>query len=141
MVFERVYTMCDWYDGPRHGIAVFEGRPHVYDAEQTHGETAYVLRPIDDATLALALEDWAIWLRWEDAFHQGEAPEGSHPALFLASRAEDRARHDELARSLEAALAALPPDGVRASAEWRPAPGHETAERGRFLEVEWTRLP
>jgi hypothetical protein len=136
MAFERVYTMCDWYDGPRHGIASFEGRPHVYDAEQSHGDTAYVVRPIDDATLALAVEDWAIWLRWEDALHAGDAPEGSHGAL-----PEERARHEELGALLEAALAALPPGGIRASADWRPMEGHETAERGRFLEVEWTRLP
>src|SRR4051794_13023977 len=113
MPYERVFTMCDYYDGPRHGVALFEGVPHMYDAERDHGDTAYVLRPIDEATLAIAVEAWAIWLRWEDAFHAGTAPEGSHPSL-----PEDRARHDELRVRYDAALAALPATGVRAIATW-----------------------
>lgn len=28
--FERVYTMTDYYDGPRGGIADFERAPHLY---------------------------------------------------------------------------------------------------------------
>jgi hypothetical protein len=31
--FEKVYTMTDYYDGPRRGIADFDGRPHFYDSE------------------------------------------------------------------------------------------------------------
>jgi hypothetical protein len=31
--YERVHTMTDYYDGPRKGLANFEGMPHLYEAE------------------------------------------------------------------------------------------------------------
>ena len=39
--FERVFTMTDFYDGPRCGIANFDGRPHVYDALFNDREESY----------------------------------------------------------------------------------------------------
>jgi hypothetical protein len=30
--FEKVYTVTDFYDGPRGGIANFRGHPHVYES-------------------------------------------------------------------------------------------------------------
>jgi hypothetical protein len=137
VTFEPVFTMTDYYDGPRGGIASFRGAPHVYASTWDDARDAWAdvfeLRAIDDETLRLALEDWEIWLRWEDAFYAGAADLATHPALPAV-----RARHDELAPILAARLAALPGPIVRACAVFRPAPGHETARRGRALEVEWT---
>jgi hypothetical protein len=66
--FERVYTMTDYYDGPRRGIADFDGRPHTYDAVFDYAQDDYAepydLRPVDAETLQLALEAWQIWQRW-----------------------------------------------------------------------------
>jgi hypothetical protein len=54
---ERVYTMTDYYDGPRGGVADYCGRPHVYRtlwADIDHDcPDVFELAPIDDATLAL----------------------------------------------------------------------------------------
>lgn len=134
--FETVYTVTDYYDGPRRGIADFGGRPHLYDsrfdgARDEYGD-AYELRGVDDETFRLALEDWAIWLRWEDAFQAGQTPQDTHPALPA-----DRERHLEIEAILSQRLAALSGPVVRATAEFRPRPGRPTGGRGRWLEVRW----
>ena len=41
----------------------------------------FLLQPIDGQAFSLALEDWAIWRRWETAFHEGKTPHETHPAL------------------------------------------------------------
>src|SRR5215470_18908524 len=73
---DRVLTINEYYDGPRLGIAELNGVPHIYEAEFDHrteeyGDT-YFLSPIDAELLALVLEDWAIWRRWNAAFKRGE---------------------------------------------------------------------
>jgi hypothetical protein len=49
--------------------------PHIYEAEFDYssdefGDT-YFASPVDENLLALAMEDWEIWLRWNSAFKQG----------------------------------------------------------------------
>jgi hypothetical protein len=133
--FEPVYTMTDYYDGPRGGIASFKGKPHLYQslfADDKDGSDVFELRPVDEETLRLAMEDWNIWLRWEDAFHAGGTTIATHPALAV-----DRYRHDEIAPVLAARLASLPGPSIRARGFFRPKPGHENARRGRWLEARW----
>jgi hypothetical protein len=135
--FERVYTMTDYYDGPRGGIASFNGKPHAYaslfdTSEEDYSDT-FELRPVDDETLRLALEDWEIWIRWQDAYRAGLVSIESHPALPT-----DRERHDEITPILVARLEALSGPVVRARAIFRPTPGHADAEGGRWLEAQWT---
>ena len=83
MVWDRVYTVNEYYDGPRLGIADVDGVPHIYQAEFDHssddyGDTFFV-SPVDESLLVLVLEDWEIWLRWHSAFKRGEASVESHP--------------------------------------------------------------
>lgn len=136
MAFERVYTMTDYWDGPRRGIADFQGQPHLYESKflDEDYDDVFDLCPVDHETLALALEDWAIWLRWESAFHEGRTTTATHPAL-----PDDRARHDELAPLLAARLAMLVEPVARARARFRMEPSLDRVTRGEFLEVEWTR--
>ncbi len=93
--WERVYTVNDFYDGPRLGVANLHGKPHIYEAEFSDELDDYTgsfwLREIDQNLLTLGLEDWAIWLRWEKAYKQGSVSIEGHPAL-----PDDRARHDEI---------------------------------------------
>ena len=136
--FETVHTMTDYYDGPRRGIADFDGQPCAYESlfeDMRDGqEDVYVLQAVDEETLKLAIEDWQIWLRWEDAFYAGKVTTQTHPAL-----PEDRARHDAIAAVLPGRLAGLSGPVTRAHAAFRPRPGHPDPDRGRLrtLEVQW----
>ena len=116
--FETVHTMTDYYDGPRGGVADFHGTPHIYESQFSDSLNNYTdsfhLSPIPDSTFQLALEDWAIWLRWDAAFKRGETPHETHPALAI-----DRERHDELQRLLNGKLAIDPSNLVLATAEFR----------------------
>ena len=109
--WETVYTVTDFYDGPRLGIANYHGQPHLYESrwdnskDRWEGEQGeendldhYWLSPVTPEIFALALEDWAIWQRWEATFHAGKAY-ATHPAL-----PEERARHEQLQSLLGQAL-------------------------------------
>ena len=54
---------------------------------------------MDEDTWRLALEDWAIWERWEVAFHAKQTGLDTHPAL-----PEDGPQHEVLAPLLKARL-------------------------------------
>lgn len=80
----------------------------------------FELTPITQEALALALEDCAIWLRWEAAFQAGKIDARTHPAL-----PEDRVRHATVKDALARALASSAAPRVVARAEFRvaaPAP-------------------
>jgi len=98
--YELVFTMSDYYDGPRGGLANYLGKPHQYkslwgdfdkDMNRSDNPDIFELRPVPDETLALELEDWNIWLRWQATHKAGNAAVDTHPAL-----PEDRARHEHL---------------------------------------------
>lgn len=131
--FECVYTMTEWYDGPRRGIADFEGKPHLYEADSDDGSEEYIptfrLTPVSTEVLALALEDWAIWERWELAFSEGRTSRDTHPAL-----PEERERHEQLTATIQRALVSNPSHAIRAHAEFRGR-----ARLGLALEVRWER--
>jgi hypothetical protein len=92
---EVVYTIADWYDGAREGVADFQGKPHYYKCLQTHdyeGTPApYTLTPIDNEIFRLELENWNIWLRYQTAFKAGKITRETHPTL-----PEDQARYEEI---------------------------------------------
>src|SRR5262249_30325968 len=97
---ESVFTVIDYWDGPRSGIANFNRAPHLYrsifsDADDNWTD-AFELYPVDGETLRLALEAWDIWLRWDNAIREGRTAVETHPAL-----PEDRQRHAELKAELD----------------------------------------
>lgn len=139
VAFERVFTVWDYYDGPRSGIAIFSGQPHHYDCEwneskQDYGDT-FVLTPVDHETLAVAMEQWSIWREWEDAFHRGEVPQSTHPGLPGA-----HARYAELGAILKARIPKQSARQRRAHGTFRAMPVQEESPPGVIheLEVEWT---
>jgi len=92
---ERVYTIFNYYDGPREGIADFRGKPHVYKCQFSEADDnwtdIYWLMELDPALFALAREEYEIFLKWRAEFDRGNAKLDSGPALPL-----DRARFAEL---------------------------------------------
>jgi hypothetical protein len=138
-MFEPVYTVTDYYDGPRAGIADCGGAPHDYrsewDEREEDFEETYTLTPIDAETFVLALEAWSIWLGWEDSYHRGLASLDSHPAL-----PRDRARHDELRELLATRLVANQGNSFRRRAEFRVVEGSQPRWPGvcAELEVRWS---
>ena len=126
--YEKVHTMTDYYDGPRGGVADFNGSPVVYESEFTDIDSdesdTFLLQPISDDTFRHALEDWEIWLKWERAHKQGTASLETHPAL-----PEDRRRHEELALLLANELKVDKQNAIRAKGDFTMIDGQ--------LMVKW----
>jgi hypothetical protein len=135
--FEPVHTVTDYWDGPVRGIADFRGKPHCYERQfdEVADEYSSIFRlmPIDAETFALAMEAWAIWERWEKAFHQRTQTMDSFPAL-----PDDRARHAELTAILAGRLSIEPARAIEAQGTFlhgqvtAPAPW-----RDRTRGVQW----
>ena len=137
MTFNRVLTVWDYYDGPRSGIAEYEGRPHYYESEWDEAAGVYAetfrLSPVDDETVHLALNQWKIWREWELAFHRGEKEHSTHPEL-----SGQDSMYAQLESELQARITSLT-GFIRATGEFRPVAGQADLPRGvmKDLEVEW----
>ncbi|HYW13483.1 MAG TPA: hypothetical protein VE871_16095 [Longimicrobium sp.] len=140
--FERVYTVNDYYDGPRSGFADCGGVPHAYrslwrhDLDDWDPDDRFLLAPVTPEVLAIALEDWAIWLRWEDAYYAGRTTDATHPALPA-----DQPRHAEIRPVIDQALEVDAARACIAVGEFRAkdrGPGEiRTPGRLAELEVRW----
>jgi hypothetical protein len=101
--YEIVFTVQDYQDGPRSGVANFDGKPHFYACvfDDVHDDytDSYILTPITEQTFEAALENWEIFLRWRAAFDLGKVALDTHPAL-----PQDTIRYQQTKRILEAAL-------------------------------------
>lgn len=129
MAFETVYTVRDYYDG----------QPHHYHCEWNESKQDYadtfVLTPIDQDTLAVAMEQWSIWREWQDAFKRGDVPQSTHPGL-----PGSHGRYAELETTLQARIPAQSANQRRARGVFRSVSVPENAPPGIIheLEVEWT---
>jgi hypothetical protein len=160
-MFETVYALWGYWDGPREGVADYRGRPHVFVSEWNEEADdyggAFLLRPIDDETFRLVMEDRAIHRRWKEAVAQGLTTFDTHPASK-----EDWIRTEELKRLLQGPLTvdparakqsypvrtwlaerppAVSPVGiVRLTAEFRHLPGAVLRDGHELpsLEVRWS---
>jgi hypothetical protein len=130
--FETVHTVIGYYDGPRSGIADYHGRPHIYESlfqDAPDGTDVFLLQPVDDETFRLAMEDWAIWCRWERAFHGRETSQDTHPALPA-----DRVRHEELEQLLSTRLRIEPDRAFRVTGRFV---ARAPATPGLTSSTEW----
>jgi hypothetical protein len=132
MMWERVYTVNEFWDGPRLGVADVGGLPHIYqspfDSVLQDFSDFFLVSPIDAELLDLVLEDWGIWTRWCTAFEAGVTTQETHPAL-----AEERAEHEEITSLIGKRLAVNPTTSRRVTAEFRIVrPGWSG------LEVQWS---
>ena len=141
--YETVHTVTDYWDGPRGGIADYNGKPYLYQSnfDDTADEWSdtFLLRSVDASVFAMALEDWEIWLRWERAFHEGRTTIETHPAL-----PEDRQRHTELKTELDKHLTVdLTTAEVIARAKFRAMNDYDVQRPGfnQPLLVSWIPVP
>ena len=102
--FETVYTVDEYYDGPRSGIADFGGVPHFYRSvylDTVHwnpDEDRFELSPVTAAVRDMAVEAYKLWQRWQSASFAGTAPETEDNAPRVLS--EDRPRYETLMLAL-----------------------------------------
>jgi hypothetical protein len=135
--YERVFTVTEYYDGPRKGIANLLGAPHLYeclfDEARDKFSDHFLLTPIDTETFQLAIEDWSIWQRWELAFKTGKADMSTHPAL-----PHETMRHTELKRILDRTLLTNPEKALTKIGRFEPL-GEQNLPIGvlRALQVKW----
>jgi hypothetical protein len=130
--WEVVYTVHDYFDGPRNGIADYNGAPHAYKCEwdDTNDDWSRVFRlsPINDEQFSAVKEGWSIWLRYQKDFHANALQTGdTHPALAV-----DRERHEQLRDIVEAALEVVKTGAVMAIPEFRGS-----IEPNYDLKVRW----
>ena len=134
--YETVHTISDFYDGPRSGVADFNGKAHfyqcVFDKAIDDWSDKFMLSPLDVESFQLALEEWAIWRRWESAYHAGLTTHETHPALDI-----DRQRFEQLKPLVAEKLKINPNNFILAYADFRRRPGTDT---NPVIEVKWTTI-
>lgn len=56
LIYEMVYKVTAFYDGPREGIADFEGTPHLFKSERDYGANVFFfLTPLSQELFELAM--------------------------------------------------------------------------------------
>lgn len=114
--FERVYTISQWYDGPRTGAADFRGAPHHFRSlyldtpDWDPHEDRFELTPLTATALEWIVQADALYQRWDTARRRGALPPAARedalpedaPLVFP----EDRERYETLERQLAAYLTA-----------------------------------
>ena len=105
--FDTVHAVWEYYDGPRTGIADFQGKPHYFSCDWEESENdhdhVFAISPISEQFLRLALEQQVIWRKWELAFHSGHCSADTHPGLGGRDP-----RYDELQQLINDHIHALP---------------------------------
>lgn len=136
--YECVFTVTEYYDGPRKGIANYQGKPHFYEcifdeAKDDYSEL-FRLTPLDSEAFQVAMEDWEIWRKWEFAFHGGKTGIGTHPAL-----PHEAERHAELKSILDKVLVTDPIKAISRIGHFEVL-GTPDLPKGviRPLQVKWT---
>ena len=106
---EKVHIENDWYDGPRKGVADFDGIPHRFISnfqdfeDQERCIDTFKLFPISVDELNLEIEQWAIFVEWNEKYEAGEVETNSHPGHGGINK-----RWDELEKILSNKREAIP---------------------------------
>jgi hypothetical protein len=135
--YETVFTVTDYLDRPRKGIANYQGKPHFYECvvneAKDHGSELFRLTPLDAEIFELAMEDWEIWRRWLVAFYEKKADISTRPAL-----PGDVGRHVELKRILDEVLVSDPQRSTMRVGRFEVLEEPSIPERViRQLQVKW----
>jgi hypothetical protein len=91
---DKVYSY-EWYDGPRSGVATYNGQPHYFESQWadvgSQEQDWYELIPITRELFECELEVWELWRKYYTAYTAGTVGMDYHP--FLPG---DQARGNEL---------------------------------------------
>jgi len=83
---EIVYSVFDYWDGPRSGVADFYGKPHFYqgifDEVADEWSDVYHLSPVVEGVVPLTAEEWQDWYWWKHDFGQGKALVAERPDIY-----------------------------------------------------------
>jgi hypothetical protein len=137
---ETVYTVNDYWDGPRVGVADFKGQPHyfqcVLDDASDDWSSIFWLHSMEPETFNLVMENWKLWERWREARTEGRPDDDSHPCLT-----EDRATYEAISVVVEKKLRIDPARDIRAEGQFQTIgpPGQLT--NMRRWTVTWHEIP
>ncbi|MDJ0366983.1 hypothetical protein QMK33_17680 [Hymenobacter sp. H14-R3] len=135
---DYVYSL-DWYDGPRSGIADYNGQPYFFESQWSNIGNGlgdwYKLSPVSKEVLQLELERWRLWKKYEVASKVKAVGEEHHP--FLPS---DQTRGEQLTILLEGRLGIDEHDYLIAEAIFEPVLVQPQQENNAEMVVCWTIL-
>ena len=130
--FCEVLTTWGWWDRPRAGVTLIEGRPHRFICSFDDGldeyPDEYRLWPISAEQLDADLAFWRIWTEW-----RGKFDPGARPAPF-----EQHPDYPRLKVAMEEYQQAPPAGALVAVPEWRLDPNRSFAGRVPRHRVRWT---
>ena len=141
MTFEPVLMIWDYYDGPRTGLAEYQGSPHYFncpfDTDKGNYSEMFELSPVDESFLQSAQRQWKIFREWELKFHTGLAEHKTHPGYRGTDDEYDRLEDDLNSRIKK--LIQLP---NTFSSEFRALPNQDDLPKYvmRDLEANWREL-
>ena len=135
--YETVFTVTEYSDWPRNGIANYQGAPHLFEwvsnEEKEPDSKLFRLTPLSAEIFQLAMEEWEIWRRWLVAFYEKKTDISTRPALSI-----DISRHAELKRILDGALIVDPQKTVMRVGQFEVLAEPSIPERViRQLQVKW----
>ncbi len=115
--YEAVFTVSDYHDCPRGGVANFHGLPYFYecifDEKSDEYSDSYLLISISQEVFKAAVENWDIFLRWRKAFDSGDVSRETYPAL-----PRDKRRYEETKRTLDQAVVSGRHKAIRVRGEF-----------------------
>lgn len=135
---DYVYTY-EWYDGPRSGVASYQGQPYYYESQwadvYNREEDWFKLSPIRSSVFEQEIERWELWRNWKAAYDAGLAGIESHPYLPA-----DRARGEALSQLLDSVLQLDDTNFLTAQAKFIPASLEQCQQLKISMFVQWTAL-
>ena len=138
--FERVYVENERYDGPRVGLADIQGVPHrfksLFDETEDDYSSTFAVWPVSGDELELEIEQWCIFVEWNNRFESGEADTYSHPG-----RGGIDQRWDEIEALVKDRRTDVPLEALYAKAQIKSADReHRYEVAGPDYEMSWKHL-
>ena len=135
--YEPVFTVLEYYDGPRKGIASYKKTPHFFDCiinDKNEYSEKYLLTPVDDETYQLAMEASEIFRKWEIRFHDSKRASTTTRAYLL-----DTKKYRAINRVLDKRLVTIPRQAIIRTGHFEVL-GRPKLPKGviRPLQVKWT---